>query len=94
MSSTLDNQEAILRGLEEFRTHLGGRLTILLLSDIGQGWEEPTKSTREGHGLHRPVAPTRPFGLAGGSAGVGGLRQAEILWAAVAATSERPLGAP
>ena len=35
----LDNEEAILRGLEEFRTHLGGRLTILLLSDIGQGLE-------------------------------------------------------
>ena len=35
----LDNQEAILRGLEEFRTHLGGRLTILLLADIGQGRE-------------------------------------------------------
>jgi len=35
----LDNQEAILRGLEEFRTHLGGRLTIILLADIGQGRE-------------------------------------------------------
>ncbi|MGD0216693.1 MAG: 3-dehydroquinate synthase [Desulfobaccales bacterium] len=35
----LDNEEAILRGLEEFRTHLGGRLTILLLSDIGRGLE-------------------------------------------------------
>lgn len=35
----LEDQEAILRGLEEFRTHLGGRLTILLLWDIGQGLE-------------------------------------------------------
>ncbi len=35
----LDNQEAIRQGLEEFRTHLGGRLTILLLADIGQGLE-------------------------------------------------------
>lgn len=35
----LDHQEALLRGLEEFRTHLGGRLTILLLADIGHGLE-------------------------------------------------------
>jgi 3-dehydroquinate synthase len=30
---------AILRGLEEFREHLGGRLTIMLLDKIGQGAE-------------------------------------------------------
>lgn len=31
--------ENILKGLEEFREHLGGELTIMLLSEIGQGEE-------------------------------------------------------
>lgn len=29
----------VLKGLEEFREHLGGRLTITLLSSIGCGFE-------------------------------------------------------
>jgi 3-dehydroquinate synthase len=29
----------LLKGLEEFREHLGGRLTITLLADIGRGFE-------------------------------------------------------
>ena len=29
----------ILKGLEEFREHLGGRLAITLLKSIGQGFE-------------------------------------------------------
>ena len=29
----------VLAGLQEFREHLGGRLTIMLLTDIGQGLE-------------------------------------------------------
>ncbi len=29
----------ILEGLEEFRQHLGGRLTVTLLSDLGTGYE-------------------------------------------------------
>jgi 3-dehydroquinate synthase len=29
----------VVAGLEEFREHLGGELTITLLSDIGQGVE-------------------------------------------------------
>ena len=33
-----DNSE-ILKGLHEFREHLGGRLTIMLLTDIGHGEE-------------------------------------------------------
>lgn len=33
-----DNNE-ILQGLQEFREHLGGRLTIMLLRDIGRGEE-------------------------------------------------------
>ncbi|MEM7513864.1 MAG: 3-dehydroquinate synthase, partial [Bacteroidota bacterium] len=29
----------LLRGLEEFREHLGGQLTIMLLEEIGKGKE-------------------------------------------------------
>ncbi|MCL4503055.1 MAG: 3-dehydroquinate synthase, partial [Deltaproteobacteria bacterium] len=35
----LDRRGAILQGLEDFRAHLGGRLTVMLLWDIGQGME-------------------------------------------------------
>lgn len=35
----LDRRGAILQGLEDFRAHLGGRLTVMLLWDIGQGLE-------------------------------------------------------
>jgi 3-dehydroquinate synthase len=34
-----DNQILVLKGLEEFREHLGGQLTITLLKAIGQGVE-------------------------------------------------------
>ncbi len=34
-----DNQFIVLQGLEEFREHLGGQLTITLLQAIGQGIE-------------------------------------------------------
>lgn len=34
-----DGNNEILRGLQEFREHLGGRLTIMLLQDIGHGKE-------------------------------------------------------
>ena len=32
----LDNADLVLSGLEEFRQHLGGRLTITLLEDVGK----------------------------------------------------------
>ena len=35
----LHDHRAILQGLEEFRTHLGGRLNVMLLWDIGRGLE-------------------------------------------------------
>jgi 3-dehydroquinate synthase len=35
----IDGTRAVLAGLEEFREHLGGRLTIMLLAGIGQGQE-------------------------------------------------------
>ena len=34
-----DGRPAVLDGLEEFREHLGGRLTIMLLERIGSGFE-------------------------------------------------------
>ncbi len=34
-----DENSAVLKGLHEFREHLGGRLTIMLLSAIGKGEE-------------------------------------------------------
>jgi 3-dehydroquinate synthase len=36
---TPDRPPAVLRGLAEFREHLGGRLTIMLLSGIGQAFD-------------------------------------------------------
>lgn len=36
MHESLDDLDALLEGLEEFREHLGGRLTITLLRDIGR----------------------------------------------------------
>jgi 3-dehydroquinate synthase len=35
----LNDREAIWRGLGEFREHLGGRLTIMLLAELGRGVE-------------------------------------------------------
>jgi 3-dehydroquinate synthase len=34
-----DQVDSIFYGLEEFREHLGGRLTIMLIEGIGQGKE-------------------------------------------------------
>ncbi len=34
-----DNPRSVLRGLEEFREHLGGRLTLMMLRAIGQPFE-------------------------------------------------------
>lgn len=38
-AETPDGRRAVLVGLEEFREHLGGRLTIMLLEGIGRGVE-------------------------------------------------------
>lgn len=48
-ASELGELDTVLRGLEEFREHLGGRLTIMLLAGIGQGVEvhEMDESTVE-----------------------------------------------
>ena len=39
MSADGDEADALFAGLNEFREHLGGRLTILLIEDIGAGYE-------------------------------------------------------
>ncbi|HEV7280337.1 MAG TPA: 3-dehydroquinate synthase [Pirellulaceae bacterium] len=36
---TLENPAALFRGLEEFRQHLGGRLTLTMLHDVGKPFE-------------------------------------------------------
>ncbi len=38
-SKTAGGRRAVLAGLQEFREHLGGELTITLLSEIGVGVE-------------------------------------------------------
>jgi 3-dehydroquinate synthase len=42
-----DNKSILLGGLEEFREHLGGQLTITLLRGIGQGFEVHEIDTAE-----------------------------------------------
>ena len=32
-----DGTRAVFKGLDEFREHLGGQLTVLLLKDLGKG---------------------------------------------------------
>ena len=39
LNTGADGQLSVLAGLEEFREHLGGELTITLLKEIGQGVE-------------------------------------------------------
>jgi 3-dehydroquinate synthase len=39
LNADSENHLMVLRGLEEFREHLGGELTITLLKGIGQGFE-------------------------------------------------------
>jgi 3-dehydroquinate synthase len=36
---TLEDTQALFDGLEEFRQHLGGRLTLTMLQGIGKPWE-------------------------------------------------------
>jgi 3-dehydroquinate synthase len=39
LNKKINGQPAVLAGLEEFREHLGGELTVTLLQDIGRGVE-------------------------------------------------------
>lgn len=41
-----DDQSPLLAGLNEFREHLGGRLTIMLLRKIGKGEEVHEMDTK------------------------------------------------
>lgn len=47
LHTTPDGQRIVLRGLDEFREHLGGALTITLLAGIGRGIEV--------HEMHAPT---------------------------------------
>ena len=50
---------AVLNGLEEFREHLGGELTITLLSDIGRGVEVHAMDLGQVEGAVRELAGRR-----------------------------------
>jgi len=39
MHAGADGELVVLKGLEEFREHLGGQLTLTMLRAIGQGFE-------------------------------------------------------
>jgi 3-dehydroquinate synthase len=52
----VDNSERVLRGLSEFREHLGGQLTIMLLQGIGHGVEV---HEMEAEGVRRAIATLR-----------------------------------
>ncbi|MDB5241814.1 MAG: aroB [Spirosoma sp.] len=51
-----NNSEGVLRGLAEFREHLGGQLTIMLLQSIGQGVEV---HEMDADGVRRAIATLR-----------------------------------
>lgn len=51
-----DDSAGLLRGLSEFREHLGGQLTIMLLQGIGRGVEVHEMST---DGVRRAIATLR-----------------------------------
>jgi 3-dehydroquinate synthase len=51
-----DNSAGILRGLSEFREHLGGQLTIMLLEGIGRGVEV---HEMDADGVRRAIATLR-----------------------------------
>ncbi|MEN0063500.1 MAG: 3-dehydroquinate synthase [Myxococcota bacterium] len=55
---------AVLEGLEEFRQHLGGRLTIMLLRGIGEGVEVHDIDPHRVSAAVRRVAEFERFGLA------------------------------
>jgi 3-dehydroquinate synthase len=51
----------VLEGLEEFREHLGGELTLTMLADIGKGFEvheiDPERMARAFHWLRERARP-------------------------------------
>lgn len=51
-----DNSAGVLRGLSEFREHLGGQLTIMLLQSIGRGVEV---HEMDADGVRRAIATLR-----------------------------------
>lgn len=63
---TPDHPDSVLRGLAEFREHLGGRLTIMLLGGIGRAFDTHEVDTR---GMIRSIEILQQV-AAGGSPGV------------------------
>ncbi len=71
---TPDHPHSVLRGLAEFREHLGGRLTVLLLGGIGRAFDAHDISTED---MIRSIEILQQVAAAGSTAAIGpGLRVA------------------
>lgn len=62
LNTNTDGSLMVLQGLEEFREHLGGELTITLLRGIGQGFEVHDMDTRVVMQAVQELADRRPKG--------------------------------
>lgn len=65
---TPDHPESVLVGLEQFREHLGGRLTIMLLRGIGAAFDAHAIDTE---GMIRSIEVLQQVDAAGSTAAIG-----------------------
>jgi 3-dehydroquinate synthase len=65
---TPDHPQSVLRGLAQFREHLGGRLTIMLLRGIGQAFDAHEISTE---GMIRSIDILQQIAAAGTTGAIG-----------------------
>jgi 3-dehydroquinate synthase len=70
---TPDHPLSVLRGLAEFREHLGGRLTVLLLRGIGRAFEANAIDAKS---MIRSIEVLRQVGAARSTLGIGDGQQA------------------
>jgi 3-dehydroquinate synthase len=66
---TPDHPRSVLRGLAEFREHLGGELTLMMLGDIGRAFDVHEVHTE---GMIRSVEILKTIQVAGTSAAASG----------------------
>lgn len=70
---TPDHPRSVLAGLAEFREHLGGRLTVLLLRGIGRAFEA---NSIDAESMIRSIEVLRQVGAARSTLGIGDGQQA------------------
>jgi 3-dehydroquinate synthase len=80
-----DGTQAILAGLEEFREHLGGRLTIMLLEGIGKGVEVHEMNPGL---IHASMMRLKAYAIESGTTEVPG----GVLWSPIPSTAPSPSG--